>query len=124
MITGATKAKVDDVWQRMWEGGITNPQEVITQLTYLMFIRSLDDREFEVEQMEVVTGVAQEHIFPDEFRMKGSHIDGSELRWNVFKDFATGSFRSSRPCTTTRPSRAACATPPSVLTTHARFRRR
>ena len=87
MITGATKAKVDDVWQRMWEGGITNPQEVITQLTYLMFIRSLDDREFEVEQMEAVTGVAQEHVFPDEFQMNSSHIDGSELRWNVFKDF-------------------------------------
>ena len=87
MITGATKAKVDDVWQRMWEGGITNPQEVITQLTYLMFIRSLDDREFEVEQMEAVTGVAQEHVFPDEFQTGGGHIDGSELRWNVFKDF-------------------------------------
>lgn len=38
MITGAVKNKVDDIWQRMWEGGITNPQEVITQLTYLMFL--------------------------------------------------------------------------------------
>ena len=47
MITGATKAKVDDIWQKMWEGGITNPLEVITQLTYLMFIRSLDSRLFD-----------------------------------------------------------------------------
>ncbi len=44
MITGATKGKVDAIWQKMWEGGITNPLEVISQLTYLMFIRSLDDK--------------------------------------------------------------------------------
>lgn len=79
MITGAIKSKVDDVWQRMWEGGITNPQEVITQLTYLMFIRSLDDKEFEAEQMETVTGVPQEHIFPQT-------PEGQRMRWNVFKD--------------------------------------
>lgn len=42
MITGATKNKVDDIWQRMWEGGITNLLEVISQLTYLMFMHQLD----------------------------------------------------------------------------------
>ena len=80
MVTGATKAKVDDVWQRMWEGGITNPLEVITQLTYLMFIRSLDEREFEVERMENLTGQPQRHVFPQTSA-------GRRLRWNVFKDF-------------------------------------
>ena len=45
MITGATKSKVDAIWQKMWEGGITNPIEVISQLTYLMFMRSLDEKE-------------------------------------------------------------------------------
>ena len=49
MITGATKNKVDDIWQRMWEGGVTNPIEVIMQLTYLMFMKSLDDKELEAE---------------------------------------------------------------------------
>ena len=44
MITGATKNKVDDIWQKMWEGGITNPLEVISQLTYLMFMHQLDER--------------------------------------------------------------------------------
>ena len=52
MITGATKNKVDDIWQKMWEGGITNPLEVISQLTYLMFMHQLDEREFEIEKME------------------------------------------------------------------------
>lgn len=80
MITGATKNKVDDVWQKMWEGGITNPQEVITQLTYLMFIRSLDDRELENERTEELLGIPQPRIFPQD-------EDGRRMRWSVFKDF-------------------------------------
>lgn len=79
MITGATKSKVDDIWQRMWEGGITNPLEVISQLTYLMFIRSLDEKEFEAERMEMLLGTPQEHIFPQT-------PEGRRMRWNVFKD--------------------------------------
>ena len=62
MITGATKGKVDAIWQKMWEGGITNPIEVISQLTYLMFIRSLDEKELEAERMEQVLRVPQPHI--------------------------------------------------------------
>ena len=80
MITGATKSKVDDVWQRMWEGGITNPQEVITQLTYLMFIRSLDDKELEAERMEELD-IPQEHIFPQT-------QEGQEVRWSSIKNMA------------------------------------
>ena len=64
----------------MWEGGITNPLEVITQLTYLMFIRSLDVREFEIERIEMLTEEPQTHIFPQT-------PAGKRLRWNVFKDF-------------------------------------
>lgn len=81
MLTGAVKSKVDDIWQRMWEGGITNPQEVITQLTYLMFIRSLDDREFENESTEELTGEKQPRIFPQ-------NEDGRKMRWSVFKDMS------------------------------------
>ena len=76
MITGATKNKVDDIWQKMWEGGITNPLEVISQLTYLMFIRSLDEKEFETERMEALLGVEQKHIFPKTYKnAAGIEID-------------------------------------------------
>lgn len=87
MITGATKSKVDEIWQRMWEGGITNPLEVISQLTYLMFMRQLDEREFEVEQLEEVLGEKQRHVFPATFtNAAGIEIAGDELRWSRFKD--------------------------------------
>lgn len=87
MITGATKAKIDDVWQKMWEGGITNPLEVISQLTYLLFMRSLDEREFEIEQLETLLGESQQHIFPISYKSAaGIEISGDQLRWSRFKD--------------------------------------
>lgn len=87
MVTGATKGKVDAIWQKMWEGGITNPIEVISQLTYLMFIRSLDEKELEAERMEQVLHVPQPRIFPEAYRNAyGAEIPGEELRWSRFKD--------------------------------------
>ncbi|MBB0969115.1 SAM-dependent DNA methyltransferase [Dietzia aerolata] len=43
MITGELKSKIDAVWNAFWSGGISNPLEVIEQITYLLFIRRLDD---------------------------------------------------------------------------------
>lgn len=87
MITGATKNKVDDIWQKMWEGGITNPLEVISQLTYLMFMHQLDEREFEAENLETLLGTEQKHIFPKSYtNAAGIEIPGDELRWSRFKD--------------------------------------
>lgn len=87
MITGATKSKVDAIWQRMWEGGITNPLDVISNLTYLMFMRSLDEKELETERMEAMLGVEQQHIFPKVFvNDRNEEIAGKEIRWSYFKD--------------------------------------
>ncbi|MBX9929417.1 MAG: type I restriction-modification system subunit M N-terminal domain-containing protein, partial [Gemmatimonadaceae bacterium] len=43
MITGTIKSQIDQLWNAFWSGGIANPLEVIEQITYLMFIRRLDD---------------------------------------------------------------------------------
>lgn len=64
MITGAIKNKIDKIWTDIWAGGITNPLTVIEQLTYLMFIRSLDEKELETEEFETMTGEKMEKIFP------------------------------------------------------------
>ena len=42
MITGVIKNKIDKIWTDIWAGGLTMPFKVIEQITYLMFIRSLD----------------------------------------------------------------------------------
>ena len=44
MLTGEVRNKIDKIWTDMWAGCITNPLTVIEQLTYLMFIRSLDEK--------------------------------------------------------------------------------
>ena len=55
MITGEIKNKIDRIWTDLWAGGITNPLTVIEQITYLMFIRSLDEKELESEGLESMT---------------------------------------------------------------------
>lgn len=79
MITGVIKNKVDKIWTDIWAGGITNPLTVIEQLTYLMFIRSLDEKELENEEFENMIGEAMDKIFPQ------STI-GQSMRWSKFKD--------------------------------------
>ena len=79
MVTGAIKNKVDKIWTDIWAGGITNPLTVIEQLTYLMFIRSLDEKELEAEEFDNMTGKKGDRIFPE------SAI-GQSMRWSKFKD--------------------------------------
>ena len=78
MITGIIKNKIDKIWTDIWAGGITNPLTVIEQLTYLMFMRSLDEKELEKEEFANMTGEAFEPIFPR------SEI-GQAMRWHNFK---------------------------------------
>ena len=78
MLTGEIRNKIDKIWTDMWAGGITNPLTVIEQLTYLMFIRSLDEKELENESMEAVSGEAMPKIFPQDEA-------GQATRWNKFK---------------------------------------
>ena len=79
MVTGAIKNKVDKIWTDIRAGGITNPLTVIEQLTYLMFIRSLDEKELETEKFESMTGEKMAKIFPP------STI-GQSMRWSNFKN--------------------------------------
>ena len=79
MITGAIKNKVDKIWTDIWAGGITNPLTVIEQLTYLMFIRSLDEKELENEEFENMTGETMPKIFPQT-------PSGQSMRWSKFKN--------------------------------------
>ena len=57
MITGEIKNKTDNIWQKLQAAGMANPLTCIEQLSYLMFIRSLDDIEIETEQKENMMGI-------------------------------------------------------------------
>jgi len=78
MLTGEIRNKVDKIWSDIWAGGISNPLTVIEQLTYLMFIRSLDEKELENESFEALSGEAMPKIFSQD-------EDGQAMRWSKFK---------------------------------------
>ena len=79
MITGVIKNKIDKIWIDIWAGGLTMPFKVIEQITYLMFIRSLDQKDIDAEAMENLTGQKQNKIFPET-------PEGQRMRWSKFKD--------------------------------------
>ena len=92
MITGTIKNKVDKIWTDIWAGGLTNPLTVIEQLTYLLFIRSLDEKELDNERMDALMGTKGKRIFP-------SSPIGQSMRWSQFKDKDAQTMRSSRTLT-------------------------
>lgn len=76
MITGELKNKVDKLWEMFWTGGLTNPLDVIEQITYLMFIRDLDKTD-ETRQKDSAL-IEQPYI---------SIFAGKQhLKWSVLRD--------------------------------------
>ncbi|NLY83275.1 MAG: SAM-dependent DNA methyltransferase, partial [Acholeplasmataceae bacterium] len=63
MITGELKSKIDKLWEMFWTGGITNPLDVIEQVTYLMFIRDLDDIDNIRSQESLMLDTSHQSIF-------------------------------------------------------------
>ena len=80
MITGELKSRVDRIWDTMWSGGISNPLSVIEQLTYLLFIKRLDELHTREEHKAARTGrPIEEPLFT---------ARQAALRWSRFKELA------------------------------------
>lgn len=88
MVTGELKNKIDSLWEIFWTGGITNPLDVIEQMTYMMFIKDLDDNDNRQTKESMMLGLDDyQSIFTGEVRVGDRTVDGSQLKWSVFKDF-------------------------------------
>ncbi|SCL40131.1 type I restriction enzyme M protein [Micromonospora aurantiaca] len=87
MITGELKSKIDRVWDAFWSGGISNPLEVIEQITYLLFIKRLDDLHTLEENKANRLGKPMERrIFPEGCDDQGRKYN--DMRWSHFKSAA------------------------------------
>ncbi|MEJ7760061.1 MAG: class I SAM-dependent DNA methyltransferase [Gemmatimonadaceae bacterium] len=88
MITGAIKSQIDQIWNAFWSGGISNPLEVMEQITYLLFLRRLDDLHTLEENKSARLKVPMERrVFPtgkDDIGRNGG-LPYEELRWSRFK---------------------------------------
>lgn len=87
MLTGELKSQIDGVWTSFWSGGISNPLEVIEQLTYLLFLKRLDDLQTREENRAHTLGepITRE-IFPEGTDDKGRSYQ--DYRWSRFKNMA------------------------------------
>jgi type I restriction enzyme M protein len=85
MITGELKNQINTIWDAFWSGGISNPLEVIEQITYLLFLRRLDDlHTLEENKSTTLKQPMGRRVFPEGNDPKGRPYQ--ELRWSRFKN--------------------------------------
>ena len=90
MITGELKNKIDSLWDIFAAGGLTNPLDVIEQMTYLMFIHDLDEADNTHAKEAVMLGLPYKSVFAGSVQIGDRTVDGSQLKWSVFRDFPAG----------------------------------
>ena len=92
MITGDLKNKIDNIWETFWTGGLANPLSVIEQVTYLLFIKLLDDNQIKKERNAQVLGVEPKNLL---FKA-GNYVDEKENINGSFSSTFSGSSRIIR----------------------------
>ena len=100
MITGELKSKVDSIWDTIWTGGITSPITVLEQITYLMFMKLLDDNQLKAEAGANALGIKlKTKVFGDGVCVISENprveTDYNNLRWHVFHNFEPGAMLST-----------------------------
>lgn len=96
MITGEIKNKIDQIWDTFFVAGITNPITVLEQMTYIFFMKMLDDKQLqEEENARDFDGEVQNPTFPEgqlwinpdaTTDEEKAGIPYESLRWHVFKN--------------------------------------
>lgn len=71
------RTKVDTLWDKLWSGGLSNPLDAIEQLSFLLFLKQLDEREEDAERAARLRGKKHEPLFP-------ADEDGRKLRWSYW----------------------------------------
>jgi type I restriction enzyme M protein len=86
MITGELKSQIDRIWDAFWSGGIANPLEVMEQLTFLLFIKRLDELQTAQEKKAIrLNRPVENRIFPEGNTSRD--VPYENLRWSRFKHF-------------------------------------
>ena len=76
MLTGELKNKIDSLWEMFWTGGITNPLDVVEQMTYLMFIHDLDEADAKKAKSSMMLELSYTSMFEGH----------DQYKWSVFRD--------------------------------------
>ena len=91
MITGEIKTQIDNIWDTFWTGGITNSITILEQMTYLFFMKMLDDAQLKKESNAALLGVKVKDPVFEEGTWHNPETDKEvpfeSLRWSVFKNY-------------------------------------
>lgn len=91
MITGEIKTQIDNIWDAFWTGGITNSITILEQMTYLFFMKMLDDAQLKKESNAALLGVKVKDPVFGEGSWHNPETDKdvpyNSLRWSVFKNY-------------------------------------
>src|SRR3972149_3988101 len=85
----ALKSKIDQLWNKFWSGGIANPLTAIEQITYLLFMKRLDDLDLKKKADAEFTGEPYTSKFEGDYTIPGTDqkVDKATLCWSHFKHF-------------------------------------
>ena len=65
MLSSELRRQVDKVWSTFWSGGMANPLEIIEQITYLLFLKRLDDLQTLTENKSIrLKKPLEQNFFP------------------------------------------------------------
>lgn len=92
MLTPELKSQINKLWDKFWSGGISNPLTAIEQISYLLFMRRLDDLDLNAIKKAEFSGEAYTSLFEGEYQVPNSNevIDKEKLRWSHFKQMEGG----------------------------------
>ncbi|MCC5995851.1 MAG: SAM-dependent DNA methyltransferase [Oceanicaulis sp.] len=86
MVTGEIKSQIDQIWNAFWSGGVSNPLSVIEQITYLLFIKRLDELQtLEEKKANTLNKPIARRYFPEGADEQG--VPYEDMRWSRFKGF-------------------------------------
>ncbi len=81
MLNTTLKSSINRLWDKFWSGGISNPLTAIEQISYLLFMKRLDEMDLKKKHDAEFTGEAYRSLFAG---------DSELLRWSHFKQMEGG----------------------------------
>ncbi|MFC2080869.1 N-6 DNA methylase [Bacteroidota bacterium] len=92
MLSANIKSEIKKLWDKFWSGGISNPLTAIEQISYLLFMRRLD--EFDLKEMKKAefSGESYDSLFKGTFKIPNldKEVNKTTLRWSHFKQMEGG----------------------------------
>ncbi len=87
MLNTKLKSSIGRLWDKFWSGGISNPLTAIEQISYLLFMKRLDEMDIKKKQDAEFTGEAYQPIFHDEYETfrwsHFRHMEGGEMLTHI-----------------------------------------